>query len=94
MIYVRMNSNSNEIVLNYENNSDTHSHSHSHSKSFYPEIYDELIKIFPTCDDNTKIVSLVKYLSREYIDDREYKALTRLILDNFHIIYKLCDITE
>ena len=57
-----MNSNSNEIVLNYESNSDTHSHSHSHSKSFYPEIYDELIKIFPTCDDNTKIVSLVKYL--------------------------------
>lgn len=85
-----MNSNSNEIVLNYESNSDTHSHSHSHSKSFYPEIYDELIKIFPTCDDNTKIVSLVKYLSREYVDDREYKALTRLILENFNVIYKLC----
>ena len=85
-----MNSNSNEIVFsncNCESND-------THSRSFYPEIFDELIKIFHKCDDSTKIVSLVKYLSRECVDDREYTALTRLILDNFHIIYKLCSNNE
>ena len=85
-----MNNNSNEIALSNDAHFHSHSHSHSRSRSFYPEIFDDLVKTFRTCDDSTKIASLVKYLSRESVDDREYKVLARLILDNFHVVYKLC----